>query len=237
MFAALTCIFGIGCSTVDFPAAVPVDWSTFEASLLQNTNQDGDMVLFNGRNNPGYFFEEIPVFVVGDKKLERFLNVSADAAVVLEMYNNRTDFHVYDFSPESLLVNNIRKVFKQPVGMNQKLGLEFASEINSDDMQITLVYDDEENAKSISKILTDLAPEVPTSTFKCWDIIESDIGPHLFDYPAVVVSSKAHGDQFHSLQPPLNKESIRLFIEANVIKNRDHSKSTTTEKKVFRSEL
>jgi len=234
MFAKLACIFGIGCVQSNIGLETTVDWSTFGQSLLENTKQDGDMIIFNGRGNPGHSFDNIPALVVGDNKLERFLNVSADAAVVLEMFNNRTDFHVYDFSAESLLANDIRKSFKQPVGMNEKLGLEFASEIKSETLQITLVYDDEENANSISKILTGLEATFPTATFKCWDIIEADIGPHLFDYPAVVVSSKAHGDQFYSLQPPLNEDSILLFVEANVIKNKDR---LSQEKKVFRSEL
>ena len=65
------------------------------------TRQDGDMLIFNGRDNPEFTFKNIPTFVVGDEKLERFLDVAADKAVILEMYKNRSDFHVYDFNTET----------------------------------------------------------------------------------------------------------------------------------------
>lgn len=232
LITSLACMIGIGCSHA------VVHWSTFGQTILDSTTEDGDMVIFNGMGDPGHTFEDIPTFVVGDKKLERFIGVAPEEAVVLEVYKNRSDFHVYDFAVDSDTpwVNKIPKEFVQPTGTNQKLGLEYAETITSNSVQFTLVFDDEDNAVKLATKLKKISEFFPTFDFKCWDIIESDIGKHTFDYPGIVVSSKAHGDDFYSLQPPLTERAIGLFVEANIMKNKEFEKKNSKTKKKNKSE-
>ena len=239
LMTSLTCLIGIGCSHA------AVYWSTFGKTILESTTADGDLLIFNGMDQPGHTFENVPTFVVGDKKLERFLGVAPQKAVVLEMYKDRSDFHVYDFAVDSDTpwVNKIPKEFIQPTGTNQKLGLEYANSILSDSVQITLVFDDEDRAVKLATTLNKISTFFSDFNLKCWDIIESDIGHHTFDYPGIVVSSKAHGDEFHALQPPFTERAIGLFVEANIMKNKDferrqHNENKKPEKKtVYRSDL
>lgn len=235
ILTSLSCMFGLGCS------APVVYYHEFGDVLASSVSQDGDMLIFNGMRDPGYSFENVSSFVVGDDKLQRFLGVSSNSAVILEMYKNVTDFNVYDFCQacEFPWGDKVPKDFVQPSGLNKELDLEYASEIFSDDVQITLVYEDLNAAKSLSKMMTKLSYRFPRVSFRCWDIIESDIGIHDFEYPAIVVSSKAHEDSYYALQPPITLESFSMFIEANLIKNDQYknSKKLNNKQALYKSEL
>ena len=236
----LACMFGIGCSSaVDI---VKVSWSDFGQVILDATSSDGDMVIFNGLYNPGYSYNQIPTFVVGDYKLGRFLGVENNSAVILEMYKDRTDFNIYDFDINSVKPwgDKYPKVFTQSSGLNSELDLEYGSEIISDKVQITLIYEDVSSALKYAELISRVKPKFPSVIFRCWDIIESDIGSHDFSFPAIVVSSESHGNDIFHLKGRITYESLFLFVEANIFRNKDfiESKSEELDKKtVYRSEL
>lgn len=243
ILTALTCMFGVGC------AQSLVHWDTLGTVVMEATNQDGDMLIFNGRNNPGLTFSNIPTFIIGDEKLERFLDLEPDKAVVLEMYKDRSDFHVYDFNPKVRPPwgFKIPKEFKQPEGIHEKLNLEYADNIRNEKLQFTLVFDDSNKAIGLSNKMNALVEKFPNALFKCWDIIESDIGHHTFDYPSIVVSSLAHGDKIYDMKPPITNNTLEMFVRANVLKVKDYTvenidittekKATNKEKTVYRSDL
>ena len=236
-FTTLACMIGLGCSS---PLNVTkVSWSSFGKSILDVTSSDGDMVIFNGMDNPGYKYKQIPTFVVGDEKLSRFLGVEKNSAVILEMYDDRSDFNIYDYeaSLDYPWGKKILKDFKQSNGRNEELDLDYGSEIISDTVQVTLVYEDVKSALKYAKMISLMKSRFPSVLYRCWDIIESDIGKHDFNFPAIVVSSESHGDKLYALHGRVTKESLFLFIEANVFKNNDFIKSKTEKKTVYRSEL
>ena len=233
----LTCMFGLGCSSALNVTKVP--WSSFGQVILDATSSDGDMLIFNGIDNPGYTYKQIPTFVVGDEKLGRFLGVKENSAVILEMYDDRSDFNIYDYdaSLDYPWGEKFPKSFKQPDGKNEELDLEYGSEIISDAVQVTLVYEDVKSALKYADMISSMKSRFPSVLYRCWDIIESDIGKHDFKFPAIVVSSESHGDKLYALRGRVTEESLFLFIEANVFKNNDFIKSKTEKKTVYRTEL
>jgi hypothetical protein len=225
-------MFGMGC------AQSTVQWDTLGAVVMGATRQDGDMLIFNGRDNPEFTFKNIPTFVVGDEKLERFLDVAADKAVILEMYKNRSDFHVYDFNTETRVpwARKIPKEFNQPEGMHEKLGLEYAADIHNHKLQFTLVFDDTDKAIPLANNMRQMAEKYPDVLFKCWDIVESDIGHHEFEYPSIVVSSLAHSGNIYDMKRPVTPQTLGMFIRANILKLKDYTLQKEKKKGVLPKE-
>jgi len=230
-------MFGLGCSsTVKY---TKVSWSSFGQVILDATSSDGDMIIFNGIDSPGYSYKQIPTFEVGDNKLGRFLGIENDSAVILEMYDSRNNFNIYDYdaSLDYPWGDKHPKKFKQLTGKNSELDLEYATKIISDVVQVTLVYEDVKPALKYANMISLMKSRFPSVLYRCWDIIESDIGKHNFAFPVIVVSSASHGDKLYALHGQVTKDSLFMFIEANVFKNTDFIKSKTEKKKVYRSEL
>lgn len=227
-FTAITCLFGIGCigpnMANDARNTEIVHMHTFE-SVIGESTEDGDFLIFS---DPGALKinTDIVTFIVGDKSLSTFLGVGENRSVAIEITENRTNFHVYDI-PIAFKVGNKYpwlgqepKKFNQLTGFNPILGLEYAKNIRSDQVQMTLVYSDESKAAKLAGLLTDLAPDFETVSFKCWDLVKSDIDEPLFKTPVLVVSSSAHDSKVHTFHGEINDDSLRRFVEANVYKLR-----------------
>jgi len=234
-FASVACIlFGTNCLDTTVSNSIPefetAHMNDFDQMVLSASSRDGDIVILS--HGKPFQYQNFPTILIGDDTLGRYLDVRPGSSVALELKSGRTDFNVYDI-PESWSKGDMPpwsvsepKVFLQPSGVHPELGLEYASDVYSQAVQVTLVFRNASKAKQLSNWLHELSAEFPEMVYKCWDLVESDFHGHVNTMPGLSLSSKAHGKELISLRPPLTKESVRFFLEGNQYKL-----------KVFREEL
>lgn len=211
------------------------DFSYFERTL--STKPDGYESVWSTQSiDCG-----VDTYTVTDNFLKRFLGLGEQYPyVLLTLKDNATNFDTHVWEPDKWNVvtetgkdasvaeqiatlvsikNTVPpKVWKQPDGMNEELGLQYAPENVSDsNVSFVLYYANATRAMDIADIMHVVAAKYPEVDMYCWDLMVSD-APQPFQYvPTVVVRNKVvHGDTLKELQQPFTQLQFDHFVDANL---------------------
>ena len=206
-----------------------ISMGTFENILLNELHADGSNgVIVSG--NPKLINNKFPVFNVVDDYLFRYLGMEEESISLLSLKDNRTNFDTWT-SNETVVetdgntaydVNTLLEkkqkyspqVFKQQNEMNKELNLYMDNEAYKGDVNVILFFRDNREALELANMIHQ--QNFTGVTYNCWDVLRSDPPIFIDTIPSIGITSNILKHRIPILRHPVNNETLKTFIEANL---------------------
>ena len=209
--------------------SIDINSSSFDKIILKKLQTDGSNgILTTG--NPKLINNNLPVFNVVDNYLYRFLGMEQASISLISLKDNATNFDTWvlnetvvesdgtlAFDVNTLIEhrNNILpQVFKQKNQMNEKLNLYMDNEVYKGHVNVILFFRDEAEAMSLANMIN--KQNFANVTYNCWDVLQSDPPTFIDTVPSIGITSEVLQERIPILRYPVNNNTLKTFIEANL---------------------
>tara|TARA_B110000977_G_C10972398_1_gene452821 strand:+ start:78 stop:776 length:699 start_codon:yes stop_codon:yes gene_type:complete len=202
--------------------------NTFESKILNRLPKDGSHgILTTG--NPALINNNLPVFNVIDDSLFRYLGMEEGSVSLISLKDNRTNFDTWLFNETTVEtdgsiafdVNALLEtkqtnpqVFEQENKMNKELNLFMDNEAYKGNVNVILFFRDEVKAMALANMIHQ--QNFINVTYNCWDMLKSDPPIFIDTIPSIGITSKVLQERIPILRYPVNNETLKTFIEANL---------------------
>jgi len=205
-----------------------LNFQTFEKTIVSKLGTDETYgVLVTG--TPKLINNNLPVFEVNDDYLFRYLGMEEGSISLISLKDNLTNFNTWVFNEtvveedgniafdvNAFLTNKESpQVPQQRNEMNNELNLYMDNELYKKHVNVILFYRDNVEAKTLANIIHK-QPATDNITYNCWDVLRSDPPVFIDTIPSIGITSEILEQRIPILRPPVNYETLQLFIEANL---------------------
>jgi len=208
--------------------SIELNFQTFEKTIVSKLGTDETHgVLVTG--TPKLINNNLSVFEVNDDYLFRYLGMEEGSISLISLKDNLTNFNTWvsnetvveedgniAFDVNAFLSNKESpQVPQQRNKMNNELNLYMDNELYKKHINVILFYRDNFEAKTLANIIHK-QPQHPNITYNCWDVLRSDPPVFIDTIPSIGITSEILEQRIPILRPPVNDQTLQLFIEANL---------------------